>query len=462
MRYPHFVIAGIRVLINVLTYGLSGGRRLYLEGRVRRGRYRNWSLDRRHRTDLRQPETEAELAELIRTSDKVRVVGSGHSFNDGLKTNGVNISLDKLNAVSVDRETKRATIGAGARLRHVNRELLKHGLAVRSLASHDAQSVAGILSSDVHGTGREPAHLSDATVAMRIVDGTGEAHAVVPEDELFRAAVGGIGAVGIISEITVQCVEAFDLRQTTSVIDLADAKRDLEELQDKHDHLSFYAYPFATVAHLHTWTHTDSRRSLLGPQREFLNHAGAALAAAWVADWFAHRKKLREKADPVLGFDPGSNLVLRSSNAFNRTLYHLHQELEFALPVAEVWDALDRCFEIYEELYPDHDLPFLLVEVRFTPDHPPTLLGAGADRPSAWLCLCLNQSGDVGTYFDRIEQWLRTTDYRPHLGKWAESLDAAELARLHGDRFQTFQRVRDRHDPDRRFTNPFIERVLGP
>jgi L-gulonolactone oxidase len=463
MRYPHFVRSGLRTLVNVVLYALSGGRLLYMEGRTFWGRYRNWSFDRRHRAPMLLPETEAELVDIVRRHERVRVCGSGHSFNDGLRTAGVNISLDRLVGVAVDRDTKRATIAAGTRLRAVNEALAEHGLAMRCLASHDAQSVAGILSTDVHSTSRGPAHLSDVTLAMRIVDGRGEVHEVEPTDELFRAAVGGIGAVGVISEITVQCVDAFDIRQQTRVVRRREAEADLERLQREHEHVSFYAYAYAEVMHLHTWTLTDERPRRLNPFLETAHHAVAALSAAWLGDWFAHGKRSPQKSDPILGLQPGSNLVLPSPNAFNRTLYHLHQELEFALPAGEVWPALDRCFDIYEELYPDHDLPFLLVEVRFTPaGHVATLLGPGAERDSAWLCLCLNQSGDVGAYFDRIEAWLRTTSYRPHLGKWAESFDAAELARLHGDRYELFCQVRDRHDPERRFANPFTDRVLGP
>ena len=218
MRYPCFVVAAVKTVANVIAYVLSRGRVLLLEGRFRRGRYANWSGDRRHSARLARPVTEAEVVEVVRSSSQLRVVGAGHSFNDGLKTAGTTVSLDNLaGVVSIDHEKHQATVWGGTRLRDVTPALLTEGLAIGSLASHDAQSVAGIVSTDVHGTGRESAHFSDHVVSLRLVDGTGTVHDVGPHDELFKAAVGGIGAVGVITQLTIQCVDAFVLRQTSMI-----------------------------------------------------------------------------------------------------------------------------------------------------------------------------------------------------------------------------------------------------
>ena len=191
MGYPHFGVAAAKTTVNAVAYVLSGRKRLLLEGRHRRGRYRNWSGDREHRANWAQPTTEQQVADLVGGAVAVRVVGSGHSFNDGLATDGVTLSLDRLaGVVGIDRDRRQATVRAGTRLRDLTPVLAANGLAIRSLASHDAQSVAGILSSDVHGTGRRPAHLSDQVVSLRLVDGRGAVHDVGPDDDRFRAAVG--------------------------------------------------------------------------------------------------------------------------------------------------------------------------------------------------------------------------------------------------------------------------------
>lgn len=464
MAYPHFTVAATKSVVNAGGYLLSKRRALLLEGRLRRGTYRNWSGDRRHRAHWSAPQTEAEVADLIGRSRSIRVVGSGHSFNDGLATDGVTLSLDRLSGiVSIDRQQKQATVWGGTRLRDLTPKLLDEGLAIRSLASHDAQSVAGILATDVHGTGCQPAHLSDQVIALRIVDGTGTVHEVGPEHELFRAAVGGIGSVGVITQVTVQCVDSFNLHQSSWVASRRWAEENLDQLLAEHDHVSFYVYPFTQQLHVHTWDHSTKRRSRLGARRESLNEAKAAVAAATVGDAMAHLGRLPKTAPVAMRLQQATDLVLNSHEAFSRSQYHLHQELEVAVPRERVWADLDHTIAIYEQLYRKRSLPFLLVEVRFSPaGHDCSFLGAGVERESAWLCLCCNQSGDVDRYFESVERWIRTTDARVHLGKWFETLDASDVARMHGDRFERFQAVRRKADPDGRFVNPFVERVLGP
>jgi L-gulonolactone oxidase len=464
IRYPNFVVAAGKTIVNTTRYVVSRRGHLSLEGRLRGSEYRNWSGDRRHRADWHRPTTTEEVQELVRAASSVRVVGAGHSFNDGLKTDGITVSLDRLaGVVSVDDDRKQVTVWGGTRIRDLTAALLGEGLAFQTLASHDAQSVAGVLSTDVHGTGREPAHLSDSVVALDLVDGTGALHSdLTPDDERFRAAVGGIGAVGIITKVTFQVGGAFDLRQGTHVESREWAAVNLDDLFEAHEHVSFYAYPFTDRVHVHTWTRTDERRSRLGAFRESLNEAKAAVVAATLGDAMAHWGLLPKTATPTMKLQRATNLVLHSHEAFSRSQYHLHQELEVAVPRERVWDDLQYLLDLYERRSGEQRLPFLLVEVRFSPGpHDTSFLGPGSGRDTAWLCLCCNQSGAVGDYFADVEAWVRACDARIHLGKWCEDLDAGDIARMHGERFERFGAARGRLDPGGRFSNPFAERVLG-
>ena len=469
IRYPHFASAAGKTLVNAAAYLVTNRRKLLLEGRHRKGTYRNWSGDRRHRANWHEPKTEEEVVAIVGRADPaggLRVVGSGHSFNTALATEGVTLSLDRMEGVvSIDREARQATVWAGTRLRKLTPELAEAGLAIRSLASHDAQSVAGILSSDVHGTGREPAHLSDQVVSLRIVDGTGAVHDVGPEDDRFKAAIGGIGAVGVITQVTVQCVDAFRLEQRTYVERQSWAIDHLDELSAEYEHVSFYAYPFTDLVHVHTWRHTDEEATTLGARREAANEAKAAVVAATVGDAMAHWGLLPRAAGPAMRMQAGTDLVLDAHQAFSRSQYHLHQELEVAVARDDVWQALEHTLALYRKRYERQKLPFLLVEVRFSPGpHDRTFLGAGVGRDSGWLCLCANQSGAVGDYFGDVEEWIADdgNDARIHLGKWCETLTAEHLARMHDDRFDRFQAIRAEADPHGLFVNPFAERVLGP
>ena len=107
-----------------------------------------------------------------------------------------------------DLDKKQIAVKGGTRVRDVIALLFDEGLAFSALPSHDAQSMAGILSTDVHGTGREWGFVSESVVRLKLVDGKGEVHECGPADDLFEAAIGGVGAVGVISEVVVQVSSA--------------------------------------------------------------------------------------------------------------------------------------------------------------------------------------------------------------------------------------------------------------
>ena len=126
--------------------------------------------------------------------------------------------------------------------------------------------------------------------------------------------------------------------------------------------------------------------------------------------------------------------MLESNRAFNRTIYHLHQELEFTLPFEETFEKCRRFVELYERMYPS-GLPYTLFEVRFTPEgHDLTLIGAGRDRRSTWIDLVCNDSCGFERYYAAAEALIREIGARPHLGKYCVSFGRAGMESLHQGR----------------------------
>jgi FAD/FMN-containing dehydrogenase len=102
-----------------------------------------------------EEEEEEEIKQAVRNAAKVKVFGAGHSFNEGNVSDQLLISLDNYSGlVSKDLADNQITVRGGTRVRDVVKLLAEDGLALAALPSHDAQSIAGILSTDVHGTGR--------------------------------------------------------------------------------------------------------------------------------------------------------------------------------------------------------------------------------------------------------------------------------------------------------------------
>jgi FAD/FMN-containing dehydrogenase len=454
--------------LNVVLNALTLGDYVWLEGRVRGGAFSNWAKGFRY-TPRRfvRPTTDAEIVELVKNSRSLRVFGSGHSFNAGVVSDDTLVSLDDYSGlIWKDRNTNRIAVKGGTRVRDVVKLMFEEGLAFRALPSHDAQSISGILSTDVHGTGnvlgsgKEWGFVSQSVVGLKLVDGRGEVHECGPEDDLFKAAVGGIGAPGIISEVVVEGVERFNVEQKVETKDTTYLKNNLDRLLGENDHLSVYLFPFTDRCRINTWNRTEKSRSVLGDLREFVRTSIDALGAAWIGNFLAYAGLLRTLSPLVYGVERGSNLVLESNKAFNRTIYHLHQELEFTVPFEDTFESCRRFIDLYEEMYPS-GIPYALFEVRFTPAHDRTLIGAGRERRSTWIDLVCDDSRGFEKYYAAAEELVREIGARPHLGKHCKSFGKDDLAGLHGDRFTRFLDLVEEHDPDHKFSNDFTRRLFG-
>jgi FAD/FMN-containing dehydrogenase len=451
--------------LNVILYALTCGRYIWLEGRVRGGVFRNWCRRYRHRpAHFATPRTEEEIVSLVKNSKgAVRFFGAGHSFNEGILVEGQTLaSLDNFTGLLWRDLTKmQVAFKGGTRVRDISRALFERGVAIGALPSHDAQSIAGIISTDVHGTGRDWGFVSEWVDAIKLVDGNGVVHVLKPEDELFKAAIGGIGGVGVITEVVLRGVPRFNIDQRVELSTRDYVRKNFNKLFNGNKHFSLYLYPFTETCQINTWNPTTKPQSFLGPLREFLAISKDALLSAWFGGFMAVTGLLPNWSRWAYGFRRGTDLVLESYKGYNRTIYPLHQELEFTVPVKDVLETCKKFTELYERMYLEKKLPYMLIEVRFTPaGHDCTLLGAGRERASAWLNLCCNDYGRFEEYYAEAEKLMREVGARPHLGKYCQSFDKNDLLRAHGEHFEHFAQLREEHDPDGKFLNVFTHRVF--
>jgi len=241
---------------------------------------------------------------------------------------------------------------------------------------------------------------------------------------------------------------------------VAYVEENLDQLLRGNDHLSLYLLPFTDKCRVNTWNRTDCKQTPLGNIKESTTISWDALQAAWGGNLFAYTGRLPQ-ADRAYGFNQGSDLVLESNEAFNRTIYHLHQELEFTVSFEDTFEVCRRLKELYEELYPS-GLPYTLFEVRFTPDgHDRTLIGAGRDRRSTWIDLVCNDSRGFERYYAAAQDLIKEIGARPHLRKFCTAFGKADLAKLHWENFTKFLNLVEEHDPNRKFANEFTRRLFG-
>ncbi|MCB9135207.1 MAG: FAD-binding protein [Anaerolineales bacterium] len=175
----------------------------------------NWAGNLTYRAaHLHKPTTLEEIQEIVRQSEKVRVLGSRHSFNTIADTPGTHISLEALeNIVTIDREHHTATINAGMKYGQLCEILDRAEYALPNLASLPHISVAGACATATHGSGVENGNLATVVSAMELVTGMGEIVHVSRKDEAFNGMVVGLGALGVVTKITLELQSAFSVRQ---------------------------------------------------------------------------------------------------------------------------------------------------------------------------------------------------------------------------------------------------------
>ena len=147
---------------------------------------------------VERPRTTDEVVAIVRRAvdagQRVKAIGAGHSFTAAAMTNGVLISLERLDRVlHVDRERARVTVQAGKTLRALGDELADVGLAMPNLGDINVQSIAGAINTATHGTGLGRGNIATTIVGMELIDGRGgviTCDADVDPDLLHAARVG--------------------------------------------------------------------------------------------------------------------------------------------------------------------------------------------------------------------------------------------------------------------------------
>ena len=181
---------------------------------------RNWSGHLRWQPSVYlQPDSEEAIKQLVikaaEEGRKIRVIGSGHSFSSLCPTDDYLLSLDNFQGIiEVDAARKQVRVKAGTKLNQLNLDLAKHGLALENLGDIDVQSIAGAISTGTHGTGLDYGNLSTQVRALSMINGKGELIHCSPQEryELFKAAQISLGSLGVITEVTLQCVSAYRLK----------------------------------------------------------------------------------------------------------------------------------------------------------------------------------------------------------------------------------------------------------
>ena len=177
-------------------------------------RERNWAGNYTYEAStIHHPRSMDELRGIVARAPKIHALGSRHCFN-GIADSGALISLDALAGdIEIDREAGTVTVGGGMRYGDLARELVREDLALHNMASLPHISVAGTVATATHGSGDGNGNLATAVAALELVTSDGEVITVSRGDDDFAGMVVSLGALGVVTRVTLDVEPGYLVRQ---------------------------------------------------------------------------------------------------------------------------------------------------------------------------------------------------------------------------------------------------------
>ncbi|MBK5228583.1 MAG: FAD-binding protein [Actinobacteria bacterium] len=426
---------------------------------------RNWDRTRSWRPRATyHPVDETGAAEVVRQGAEqgrpLKPVGGALSWSDAPAISADAMRFDRMaRIVEIDAGRKRVRVQAGARLSSVNQALAQHGLALDNFGSIVMQTVGGYLGTGSHGTGGRTPILASSVTHLRLIDGLGEVHELddAHEPELFSAARVHLGCLGVVTEVTFQCVDAFDLEERLELVDLETALADLDRIVDDNDYVKLWWLPYTNEVQVYRFNRTDRPRTRK-TFNERLDASGVSSIAfaglMALSRTFPGITPRMNRSAQKISFKPRvridrSDRIIRYAGSIPR-----HQEAEYAIPRERAATAIDEVRRAV--LAADYRVNFPM-EIRFVAaDDIPMSPVSGRD--SCFVGAYVGSRRWAGPYFADFEALMADHDGRPHWGK-SFSRTPQELRDLY-PRYDDFDALRRRCDPEGVFRNSFVDRVF--
>ncbi|MEA2361006.1 MAG: L-gulono,4-lactone dehydrogenase [Thermoleophilaceae bacterium] len=416
----------------------------------------NWARDQRCAPDrIERPASEAELARIVAGARRVKVAGSGHSFSDIACTDGVMLHLGRMNRV-LAVEGNEATVEAGITLHELGPQLAARGLAMENQGDVDPQTVAGAISTATHGTGGRFRNLSAQVTRLRLITAAGEALELREGDDL-AAGRASLGALGAISAVTLRCVPAFTIHRIDEPRPLDDVLASFDERVDGSDHFELFVFPYTRTALTLTSQRTDRDPRPPGKLQAFVRDVLVENAALELACRAGRRfpRAIPAVNRRVTALMSRAEHLDASHRVYANRRSVRFTEMEYGIPREHVAEALERVLALIERRRLPIGFP---IEVRaVAPDD--ALLSTAHGRPTGYIAVHQYRGMEFEGYFRAVEAIMDEYGGRPHWGKRHYQSAATLRPRYPG--WDRFQAVRDRLDPERKFENEYLRRVLG-
>lgn len=413
----------------------------------------NWSGHHTFSTQrVLRPATMAEVQEVVSQSQKVKVIGARHSFNEIADSTETLISLENLEqSLAIDPARNTVTVNGGITYGQLCQELNAAGYAIHNMASLPHITVAGAISTATHGSGDTNGNLATAVAAIELVKANGDVVELsrAQNQEDFEGAVVGLGGVGVMTRVTLDIVPAFSMQQEVyETLPMTQVEANFDTIMSSAYSVSFFT-DWQKERVNQVWLKrrlTDQTALPLAPTffdatlAAAQTHPVRALSAASCTDqmgivgtWNERMPHFRIDHTPASGDELQTEYFVARHHAVAamRAIIDLQPQMQEFLWISEVRTvAADSLW-----LSPSYQQP---------------TVGLHFSWRKNWAA--------AKQFLPTLEAALAPFDARPHWGK-IFTMSPARVQSLY-PRLGDFQALLQRYDPTGKFRNPYIDKYI--
>ena len=413
---------------------------------------KNWAGNLEYSTgNVHYPKTLEEVQKIVKSCTKLRGLGSRHSFNKIADSTENQVSLKEFNKIiALDRTANTVTVGAGMKYGELCQYLHENGYALHNLASLPHISIAGSIATATHGSGVKNGNLSTGVSAIEFVNGEGEVVTLSRSDgEQFYGAVVGLGAIGVVTKVTLDLQPTFNMQQVVYLnLPMAQLEKNFLEIMSGGYSVSLF---------------TDWRNKTIN-EVWIKNRIEEGSGPAEIAPKFYGAKLATKNMHPVenLGAENCTEQMGVAGPWYERMPHFkmgfmpsAGEELqaEYFIPIEHGYAAMMAMETLHEKISPH----LFISEIR----------AVAAD--DLWMSPCYKQTcavlhttwkqeDVVMDLLPLVEEKLAPFNPRPH---WAKLFTIApSILQSRIEKLDDFKRLLQQYDPNKKFRNEFIDSNL--
>ncbi|GBC03040.1 hypothetical protein RclHR1_04960004 [Rhizophagus clarus] len=406
------------------------------------------------------------IVELAKRYNKnVRAIGAGHSPSDLACTDGLMINTDNFNKIiEIDLENKTVTVEAGIRLYKLNEELQKNGLALSNLGSISEQSIAGAISTATHGSGINFSNISSQVLGLTLLTASkGKINCSAEENEdIFKASLCSIGALGIILKVKIQCESAFKLESNQFPMRFNDILNDLDSIIDSAEHVRFWYFPHTENCII--WKANKTTKESKPQEKNYFRNY---IISYQLYQFLLYISRYLPSMLPLLNqkmfnynFSQEKQFIDDSYKQFNFDCLFPQYTSEWAIPLENTKEALEK---LYDWINHNKENVFVHfpVEIRFS-DKDDIWLSPSYNRKVCYIGIIMYRPYDKPVPYKKLwaefEKIMRSYGGRPHWAK-AHTMTTIEFEKTY-PKFKEFIKLQKSLDPNGIFLNSYLKRHL--